>query len=360
MRGVWFVVAAVALGPAWSAVVLREDFEQFDKSRWTETIKGDAQLSVVDGGVSGRCLKIVANGGHGYLSRNLDHAALRGKSLTLSGMVKLVDCQMGAQAFATPKFHFGMRREGSPEVINAAERWTGSFDWTAKQLSLQVDDQCNYLVLDIGNQNGFGTFYVDNLVLQDDGSVSRPLSLATVCNSGRSDGVAGDGRGSFLDRGPLDLYGLPSGVLTVGTRSFNVPQAGSNLALTAVLLRGKERPQWPLATEPVPVGRPVANLLLLCAAAWATAGEVVARVEWGYADGEPASSELLAGRQIGNYDAPQFGEQWQQAWQGTAAGQTVGVGMAVLANPRPGAVVRTVRFVSAGAGVPIVLAAATE
>ncbi len=354
--------AALALWPAAGALVVEDDFETLDVQRWTKTIRGEATIKVVDGGLQGKCLRITANGGYGYCSMALDAKALAGQTITMSGMVKLVDCRIGAQAFATPKFHFGYRTGGSNETQNAAERWVGSFDWTPQKLTLEVPEDCTSLVMDIGNQNGYGTFYVDQFKLETGaGSVGKTLSLLPLCNLGRSDGAAGDGRGSFLDLGPLDLYALPAGALTVADLRFDLPPAGANMGRTAIILKGAKRPDLPAATEPLKVDRKLPRLALLHAAAWADpAGRrPVYAVEFTYADGQTATQDLVAGVDLGNFDAPVALDNWKLAWTGPcAAGQTVGVGLSWIANPRPDQVVASLRFRSAGDAVPIVLAAA--
>lgn len=358
-RLTWLLCLLTTASAARAAVILEEDFETIQPDRWITTVRGDGSIDVVDGGVHGKCLRIVSNGGYAYLSMKLDAERFRGATLVMSGMVKLVDCRQGEQVYATPKFHFGWRVEGSNETFNAADRWIGSFDWTLKVLRLDVPENCTSLVMDIGNQNGYGTFYVDDLKLEDTYGTGRPVSLLSVCNTGRSDGIAGDGRGSFIDTGPLDLHFLPEQRLEAEQITFYPPPLGANGGKVMVALRGRERPDLPVETAPVAVDKRLARLAILCAAAWADvlAREPCFELRVTFDDGAVISQPLLAGVDVGNFDAPAAYENWIPVWTGPcAAGKTVGVGAAWWTNPHPDRLVRTVQFVSAGHGVPLILA----
>ena len=133
---------------------------------------------------------------------------------------------------------------------NHAARWLGSFDWTEKKLSAQLDERQERIVLDLGIQNGTGTAYYDNLVVKDTFGQGRPVSLLSVANLGRSDGVAGDGKGSFLDLGLNDLFSLMGGNLETDTVTFYLPKHGANGGQTCVILKGEQRPSSPGRRSP--------------------------------------------------------------------------------------------------------------
>ncbi|MBI2301907.1 MAG: hypothetical protein HYU66_23640 [Armatimonadetes bacterium] len=342
-----------------AAVIFEDGFETLDATRWTADARGGAAIAIADQGLHGKCLRITSEGQYAYLTVKLDAAKYRGSSLTMSGMVKLDNGRMGEQVYATPKFHFMQRVEGSNQAQHVADRWTGTFDWTPKRLSIDVDPRCTELVMDIGNQNGFGTFYVDDFKLEDTLGKGRPVSLLSVFNTGRSDGVAGDGAGSFLDTGPLDLFNLPDGPLETPDATFMVPKPGDNQGQVLLALRGAKCPQFPLEAGPVAVGQRLTKLALLHAAAWAdvAARQPVYTLRVRYPDGQTAEMPMRAGVEIGNFDAPQPCENWQLGWQGSCgAGKPVGLGATVWVNPRPEVAVESVSFVSAGHGVALVAA----
>lgn len=346
--------------PARAEVIRKDGFETLDETFWTKGITKGGSIEIVDGGVSGKCLRIAGERGSTvYLTAKLDPARFAGLTLKVSAQVKIEGSEQGEQVYSTPKLHFGMKVKGSNQVVNAAERWTGTFDWTLKSLTIEVDPDAETLVLDVGNQGGSGTMWVDDLVLEDTLGQGRPVQLLPVCNVGRSDGIADDGVGSFIDRGMLDLYGLPVDQLETDDGTFYVPQAGVNGGQTVIALRGLQRPKLPAATEAVALGQRVGKLLLLHAASWADTAkqEPVYTLEVTYADGQVEQVAMLAGRDVGNYDAPAALPNWKLAWTGEVpGGQKVGVGYTVWTNPRVTSAIKSLRFVSAGKGVPLILA----
>ncbi len=354
------VLTALLLPRAGAEVIRKDDFETLDETFWTKSVGGTGSIDIVDGGRHGKCLKITgAMGATVYLSANLEAAKYAGLTLKVSAQVKLEGAAQGQQVYATPKLHFGMKSKGNNQTVNAADRWTGTFDWTPKTLTIDVAADAESLVLDLGNQGGSGIMWVDDLVLEDTLGQGRPVQLLPVCNVGRSDGVADDGAGSFIDRGMLDLYGLPEDALETEAGTLYIPRAGVNKAQTVIALQGRQRPKLPAATEPVVVGQRVGRLLILHAASWADTAkqEPVYTIEVTYGDGLVEQVTMLAGRDVGNYDAPVALPNWTPAWTGQVpGGQQVGVGYTVWTNPRPQSALQSLRFVSAGNGVPLILA----
>ena len=351
---------AAMLAPAGAEVIWKDSFDQLDETFWTQNAAGKTKISIVDGGVTGKCLRIDGElGSTAYLTAALDPKRFHGLTLKVTAKVKIEGAEVGPQSYSTPKLHFGMKEEGSNQAINQAERWVGSFDWTEKSLTIDVTDQANYLILDVGNQGGSGVMWVDDLVLEDTIGQGRPVQLLPVCNTGRSDGVADDGEGSFIDRGLLDLYGLPEEMLETPDGTFYIPKPSANKGQTIIALQGQQRPKLPAETEPLPVGKKVAKLLILHAASWAETAkqEPVYSLELTYADGQVEQVPMLAGKDLGNYDAPAELPNWKLAWTGEVpSGQKVGVGYTIWTNPRPAVNIKSLRFVSAGNGVPLILA----
>jgi len=346
--------------PAAAEVIRKDGFETLDETFWSKNITKGGSIDIVDGGVTGKCLKITGEmGSTVYLTAQLDPAKYAGFTLKVSAMVKLENSEQGQQVYSTPKLHFGMKRKGNEPFVNAAERWTGTFDWTLKTLTIDVTEDAETLVLDLGNQGGSGIMWLDDLVLEDTIGQGRPVPLQPVCNTGRSDGVADDGVGSFIDRGMLDLYGLPEEALDTHAGTFYIPRAGTNGALTMVALQGKQRPKLPAATKPIELGQRAGKLLILHAASWADLAkqESLYTIEVTYGDGQVEQVTMVAGKDVGNYDQPAELPNWKLAWTGAVpGGHQVGVGYTVWTNPRPQAAIKSLRLVSAGNGVPLILA----
>lgn len=352
------VGGSVLPAPAAGGIIFEDDFEDLDP-RWTKNINGAATIEIVPGGVEGNCLKVTADGGLGYLTTELDPQVYAGTAIEVRGMVKLENVEVGPQTYSTAKFHIGVDVGEKGAYQNRAERWLGTSDWAEKVLKADIDENAVRIVLDLGIQNGKGTVYFDNLVVQDTFGKGRPISLFPIANLGRSDGVAGDAKGSFLDTGMDDLFGLPAGNLETDEVTLYIPEPGDNAGQTCVILRGKERPDFPEQTEPLPVGRKAKSLYFLQAAAWADAAakEPCLSYEIEYADGETTIVEMRAGVDVGNYDDPGPAPNWTIAWEGeNGAGKHVGVGVARWDNSRPDVAIKSLRIRSAGNGVPIVLA----
>ncbi|MBM3497992.1 MAG: hypothetical protein FJX74_04900 [Armatimonadetes bacterium] len=351
------LVLVLAVGSSGAGVIFEDGFESLDV-RWTRNVTGNGTIEIVPGGVEGNCLKMTAAGGTTYLSTPLDPEEYAGTTIEVVGMVKLENVQMGQEVWATAKFHIGAVLPDQT-VVNFADRWVGTADWAAKKLTADIPENAQRIVLDLGLQNAIGTAYYDNLVVRDTSGTGRPISLLPICNLGRSDGVANDGRGSFLDLGMHDLFGLPEGSLEGPGITFTIPPDGVNKGRTCVVLRGEQRPNLPAETEPLPLNVKAASLHFLLAAAWAdtAAQEPCLTCELEYADGQKVGVEMRAGVDIGNFDDPREFANYRLVWQErNGAGKEVGVGAATWQNPRPEVAIKSLRIVSAGKGVPIVLA----
>lgn len=341
-----------------AGTIFEDGFEELD-ARWTKNIRGPGSIEIVPGGVDGNCLKITSEGGLAYLTTQLDPEQYAGTVVEVRGMVKLDNVEVGPESYSTAKFHIGVDVGDTGPYQNRAARWLGTSDWTEKVLNADIGDKAIRIVLDLGIQNGTGTVYFDNLVVRDAFGKGRPIGLLPIANSGRSDGVAGDGKGSFLDTGMDDLFGIPAGNLETDEVTAYLPEPGDNAGRTCVILKGKERPDFPEQTEPLPVGKKLKSLYFLQASAWANPGaqEPCLSYEIAYEDGQTAAVAMRSGVDIGNFDDPRPAANWKIAWEGeNGAGKNVGVGLARWENPRPEVVVESLRIQAAGNGVPIVLA----
>lgn len=360
MRVLWMLLPLLAVAlPARADVLLRESFDE--KGPWQMKAQGQATVELVDGGRSGKCLKTTAEGGTAYYTLVLKPEDVAGHKLTVRCFVRLEDVRIGPQTYSTAKLHVGATVAG--EVKNYATRFVGTTDWEERELVAAIPDDATAIVLDLGIQGGTGTAYYDDLVIEDDQMPFTPISLLAAANSGRSDGVADDGAGSFLDTGFLDLRALPQGEQTFAGMTFEIPAPGSNLGNTCIALRGKERPNLPESPkEPIAIGRKARALAFLHVAGWARerADDPCLTYEVTYADGKRESIGIREGVEIFRLDAPRDLPACKVAWRArTYTGAEVGLGLFRWENPRPNVAIQSVLPRSTGTGATPVLVALT-
>ena len=216
------VILALAVSVSSAGVVFEDGFETLD-ARWTKNVTGDGTVEIAPGGVEGNCLKLSASGGTTYVTTQLDPEEYAGATIEVVGMVKLDNVQMGKETFATAKFHIGATLPDKA-VVNFADRWVGTADWAERKLKADIPDNAQRIVLDLGLQNATGTAYYDNLVVRDTFGTGRPISLLPICNLGRSDGVANDGRGSFLDLDERPVQPAGGGAGSAGGHLHDSPR----------------------------------------------------------------------------------------------------------------------------------------
>ncbi len=365
------LLGMAALGSVRADELVREEFEA--QGQWTTRVAGKGSVELVAGGVSGKCLKITcADGGTAYYTLKLDPERISGQRLLVRAMIRTQDVVPGSQPYCTAKFHFG-GKEGRT-YFNRAKWFTGTSDWHEETFVAPMPDKLTDPVFDLAVQEASGTLFVDDLVIDDGLKAHMPLNLKPWANTNFSDGVAGDGRGGFLDTGRLDLRDLPERDVEFGGVAFYVLAAGENHGATCLALRGLERPAFPLAPPAVQTnkGQPAASVLVpvghrgkavafLQAAGWAdparTAPCLVYTVD--YADGESVQIPMREGHDIGRFDAPRDLPNWKVAWTANRAGTTVGLGITRWQNPRPTVTIASIGVRTPGQGAVPVVAAIT-
>ncbi|MEN6344174.1 MAG: hypothetical protein ABFE16_02660 [Armatimonadia bacterium] len=370
LRSLVTLGALLCLGLQASAASLLEDrFEELNPC-WAKNISGTGTVEIVPGGYEGKCLRVSVTSGTSYLTTKLDPQAFGGKTIEIRAMVKLADVKQGPQVYSTAKIQVAQKIPGAA-TLNAAARWVGTTDWQEQSLLVDVRPTASEIILNLGLQDAVGTAYYDSLVIEDvtgrktvegggaSTSSGRSISLAAVAKAGRSDGVADDGRGSFIDAGMHDLYTLPTGALTLGEALFDLPPGGANGGRTCLVLKGARRPNLPASAGPIEVNRRAKTLYFLQAAAWAdlAAQEPCLTYAVTYADDQKVQVPMKAGVDVGNFDEPRDLANWKLAWQGTdQLGMPVCVGCSSWTNPRPETAIKSLEIASAGKGVPILLA----
>jgi hypothetical protein len=353
-------VPALALA-ARAEPVLQEGFEQ--EGKWHKTLRGPGAVELVAGGLRGKCLKVTSRKrALAYYSIALQPKRVRGKRLTIRARVKLDNVVQGPEIYSTAKIHVGVTVGG--RVEHRAKRFVGTSEWHHEVLIAPIPDNAEKVVLDLGIQNGSGTAWFDDLVVDDGVKEHVPLSLHTVANTNSRDRVAGDGRGGFLDAGAMDLRDVPVAGVRLAGVDFHVMPADENYGRTCVVLRGRKRPRLPARIETVvPVGRKGSRLYFLQAAAWADVKSrrpsLVCRVH--YADGKSLPVTMREGVEIGSFELPKDLPNWKVAWTTKRDGRTLGLGVTTWVNPRPDVPIRFLRLSTPGTGgAPVLVAVSLD
>lgn len=336
--------------------VLTESFEE--PAGWKATVRGKATVEVVPEGFQGKGLCVRSEGGYGYYTLELDPERVRGHRITVRCKVRLDNVRVGAQRFNTAKLHIGVTVAGTlrhfPTLLE------GTHDWHDQMVSADVPPEAERVVVDLGNQEGSGTAWYDELVIDDGAREHEALDLTYILNTALEDAVPERGVGGFLDAGGGDLRGLPVGDVRFAEVDFLIVPPQRNGGRGCLVLGGRERPDFPLRpTTAVVVRRQAPRLFFLQASAWAepAAQRPCLVYDVAYTDGEHREAVMREGIEIGSFQDPQPLPGWRPAWTATRDGTTVGLGVTVWENPRPEVAIEWLRPVSTGqAGVPILLA----
>ena len=366
MRPVNFLAVLALLvavvSPALRAeTVLKEDCEK--QGAWRKNVRGKGRVELADGGVAGKCLKVTSEDrALAYYSIALDAQRLRGKRIIVRAKVKLDNVVAGPEAYSTAKLHLGI--SVGNQTQHRAQRFVGTADWHDQVLVATVPEEAARIVLDLGIQNGTGTAWFDNLVVDDGVKEHVPISIKSVANTSYRDETAGDGRGGFLDTGPVDLRNLPVGDVRLGGVDFYVMLPDENYGRTCVALRGENRPDLPAKIEAViPVDQKAARLFFLQAAVWSNPNRKLPCLicTLHYADGEEVHVPLCENVDVGAFRAPKALRNWKVAWTCKQDGRTLGLGVATLKNRRPDVPIRFIRLRTPGRGpVPVVVAVSLD
>jgi hypothetical protein len=336
--------------------ILTEAFEA--PSGWQTTVRGNATAEIVPEGIDGNCLRVRSEGGFAYYSLALDLARVRGKRITVRCAVRLADVRVGAQRFNTAKLHVGVTVAGT--LKHFPTLLAGTEDWHDQSVSADVPETAEKVVVDLGNQEGFGTAWYDDLTVDDGVREHEALDLTYVFNTALEDAVPERGTGGFIDAGELDLRGLPVGDVRFAEVDFFISPPQRNGGRACLVLGGKGHPEWPLRpTTAVLVRRQVPRLFFLHASAWAEAGTQQPCLIYDsvYEDGQRLQAVMREGIAIGSFQGPQPLPAWRVAWTAARGEGTVGLGVTVWENPRPDVALAWLRPVSTGqAGVPVIVA----
>jgi hypothetical protein len=339
---------------AQGGVLLRESFDQ--QGAWQKNIKGEGTIQLVQGGVSGTCLK-VATGANAmvYYSLHLDPARVRGKRLFVRAKVKLENVTLGLQSYSTAKIHIGATVAG--KVQNFAQRFLGTRDWHDQVLAAEIPKDATGVVLDLGIQNGNGTAWFDDLVVHDGETRFVCLDLRPVANASHA-GTA------FVGGGIPALDALPSGLVQFADVDFRILHPQENYGRTCVVLRGAKRPDLPARIDTViPVGAKAAKLVFLQAAAWPQEGRCGECLTYTiqFDDGRSIDAPIRECLEVGSVLNPRERPNWKLAWTAEHKAGRLGLGVCTWENPHPETAIRWIRLSTPGRdAVPIVLAISLE
>ena len=190
------------------------------------------------------------------------------------------------------------------------------------------------------------------------------IDLASFANRGFTDECADDGKGGWLDQGDNDFRNLPKGRQNAAGVPFEIIDPAGNNGKGCLILRGRQRPEFPKAIRGIPVGRKVASLYFLHAAAWVPFSKECGRYRIHYADGKSEELVMFSGRNVDDWWKPGDLPEALPAFVHTNnAGGKVGFFVTGWNNPRPDVAVKSVDFLSAASGdgpVPILAGLTAE
>ncbi len=350
------VAAIAALASASAETILQENFEQ--QGKWKKVIRGKGHIELVQGGVSGKCVKITSQDkALAYYVLPLDVKRIRGKRVIVRAKVKLDNVVQGDRSYAMAKIKI-MYYEGK-KGVNRAYNFAGSQDWHDRTLLAEVSEAATRAELQLGIQYGTGTVYFDNLIV-DDGVMSQTaVSLAPAANASYNGAVMDLSTGAVV-RSPIDIRGLPTAFLQAGSVAFSPLPAGRNFGRTCIMLRGKSYPRLPVSVPSViAVAEKAKRLYFLQAAAGVDASrkDPCLVYEVHYDDGQAVNVEMREGIDIGDVGQPKELANWKVGWTIKRGERVVALGVSEWTNPRPQAEIAYIRVSTPGAGAAPVLAA---
>lgn len=324
--------------------LLTDDFEQ--QGKWRKSAKGKGTVELVEGGVKGKCLKVTsAEQALAYYSIDLDAKQVRGKRLVIRAQVKLDNVAVGPEMYSTAKLHVGIR--AGKRVENRAQRFVGTRDWHPQVLIAPIPDDADRVTLDLGIQNGTGTAWFDDLVVDDGVKDHTAISIKPAANAN-------------YRTAPVDLRAMPVADLKLAGVDFYVMDGEENFGRTCIALRGTAHPDLPARIETVcPVDAKASRLFFLVATVGVDAERkapcLVCDVH--YVDGKSATIEMREGVDIGDITAPKDLPNWKVGWTAREGGKTLALGVATWRNARPGVAIKWLRMRTPGDGAAAIVVA---
>ena len=187
------------------------------------------------------------------------------------------------------------------------------------------------------------------------------FDLSAYCNNRFADPVANDGAGGWDDHGPdNDIREIPTGKQTLAGIPFRIGEPGEKNAPTCITVRSHRWPHHPEAITGIPIGGQFNSLLFLHTGTYVPKkkGQLVYTFRVQYERGGPEEIPIRAGLQVVDWTKPVDGLPGSViAWSGhTGDGRMAAIFCTPWENPHPDRKIRSVDFVGAGAGVPVLIA----
>ena len=172
------------------------------------------------------------------------------------------------------------------------------------------------------------------------------IDLSKHANQGFTD----DGKGGgWTGQKGNDFRNMPVGIQSVGRIRFNIIDPAKNGGKSCLVLRGTEKPDFPVRIDGIPVNAKLTRLFFLHATAWK--GEDAGRYRINYADGTRQEYILQPGRNVTDWwNADSYlPDAVPGIMRPNLLSEQVGTFMAVWENPYPEKTIRSIDFLSAGA-----------
>ncbi len=141
-----------------------------------------------------------------------------------------------------------------------------------------------------------------NLKFENVPLTAQVVDLRAAANMGFQDQTAEDGKGGWTDQGPEnDLHMLKSGRMNCYGVPFDILAPSSNNGKSCVVLSGRNGSGFPVEATIGTGDKPLRNLYLLHAAAWARDTESCGTIEVEYQDSEKSSIDVKTGRDVADW-----------------------------------------------------------
>ena len=204
-------------------------------------------------------------------------------------------------------------------------------------------------------------------------SALMPIDLAPYANVPFKDENDNDGKGGWTDQGSNDFRMMPLGAQSAAGVTFNIIDPDKNNGKSCLVVRGSERPRFPVAIRGIKVGEKVSRIFFMHTAAWGNKG-VAGTYRIHYADGKTADYVIEGAKNIGDWwTVAQLPGAKVGIIRKNSQDHEVGTFVAAWDNPRPQVPVVSFDFLSAaeargdeidwlptGTPIPVLVAATAE
>ena len=186
------------------------------------------------------------------------------------------------------------------------------------------------------------------------------IDLKSSANRSFTDEVDSDGKGGWTDQGPNDFRNMPLGRQTAAGVPFEIIDPAKNNGKSCVILRGKQRQQFPESVTGIPVNEKFSRIFFMHTCAWSM-GREVAVYKINYEGGKSADFALIEGKNISDWWSCSSTPQAQLGISRVnAINQSVCAFVTCWENPHPQAKIISIDFISAGDAVPVLIAVTGE